>query len=59
MRDWAGHQERCHTALIKQFQHLAAPTGDTGQRVFGNNDFQPGFFHEQAVKIAQQRATAG
>jgi len=37
----------------------AAATRDTGQRVFGHDDRQPGFLAEQLVEIAQQRTTAG
>ena len=33
--------------------------GDAGQRLVGDDDRQAGFFHQQAVEVAQQGATAG
>ena len=45
--------------LVDQLEHAAAAAGDAGQRIFGDHDRQAGFFHQQLVDVAQQRAAAG
>ena len=45
--------------LVNQFQNAAAATSDTGQGVFGGNNRQTGFFHQQAVQVLEQGAATG
>jgi hypothetical protein len=40
--------------LVHSLQRHAAPTGHAGQRVFGHQHRQTGFFGQQAVQVAQQ-----
>src|SRR5438105_13317883 len=45
--------------VLQLLERLARAAHDAGERVVGNDDRQSGFFHEQPVEIAQQRAAAG
>src|SRR5574343_352707 len=45
--------------LVHLFQRHATAAGDAGQRFVGDDDRQAGFFHQQTVEVAQQRAATG
>src|SRR5690606_14259067 len=45
--------------LFKVLKGFAAATYHAGERIFGHHHRQAGFFLEQAVQVAQQRAAAG
>ena len=45
--------------FVDHFEHPATAAGDAGQRIFSDYHGQPGFFHDQAIQVAQQRAAAG
>ena len=45
--------------LVGELEDPAAAARDAGQRIVGDDHRQAGFFHEQLVDVAQQRAAAG
>ena len=45
--------------LVHFFQCSTRAAHHAGERVFGNDYGQAGFFHQQAVEVAQQRTAAG
>ena len=45
--------------LVHIFECHARSSHHASERIFRNNYRQPGFFHEQTVNIAQQRAATG
>src|SRR5450830_1417375 len=45
--------------LVHALQRHAGTTHHAGERVFGDQHRQAGFFHQQTVQVAQQRATTG
>src|SRR3984957_6022830 len=45
--------------FLGQFEDPAAAARNTGQRIIGNHHGKAGFFHEQFIDVAQQRAAAG
>src|SRR6188508_1569907 len=50
--------EQARTVLVDQLQHLPAATRHAGERIFGDHDWEAGFFHQQLVDVAQQRTAA-
>ena len=45
--------------FVDQFDHPAAAARDAGQRVVGDDNRKPRFFHEQLFDFAQHGTTAG
>ena len=48
--------ENRRAVLVDEFDDSTTATGDTGQRIIGDNDRQSGFFHQQLVEVAEQCA---
>src|SRR5258706_760465 len=45
--------------LVHFFQRLARAAHDAGERIVGDDHRQPGFFHEEAIEVAQERPAPG